>query len=201
MARQVPREPRTENPARDRSPLLQRPVSKWVSGATLIAILLGVAWLYRSVRVGEITSDSMAPTLSRGDWYLIRIDAYREATPERGDIVVIKHPEGKEMLVKRVVGVAGENVGVVFGRVIVNGALLEEPYIAQRPGIRERPVGTQVPEGELFLLGDNRNFSEDSRDIGTLPVENVLGRVVAVLFPRDRRRQLGDVEIETRRLW
>ncbi len=173
-------------------PVLWRPLSGWVSTLTLAVLVLLVLWVWRDVRIGRIFSDSMVPTLVRGDFYVIRLDAYRKSAPRRGDIVVIKHPEGKELLIKRVIGVGGDMVGVFAGRVILNDQLVEEPYIASRPGIREWPTLTQVPEGRLFLLGDNRNFSEDSRDLGTLPARNVVGRVAGIILPLEHRRHFGD---------
>lgn len=182
------RHPQPTQPAR--LPLWRRPLPRAVSAATLLVVLGLVAWLGLNVRLGEIVSESMEPTLQPGDVYVIRLDAYRHASPQRGDIVVIRHPEGQELLVKRVIAVGGDVVGVRMGRVWLNGTWLEEPYIARGPGVLEWPLLIRVPEGELFLLGDNRNFSEDSRDMGTLPARDVIGRVVAIILPLHRRHQL-----------
>ena len=172
---------------------LSRPVASWVSAVLLVVIVLGVVWLYRSVRLGVIPSESMTPTLLHGDWYLIRIDAYRHAMPDRGDVVVTRNPEkGKEheLLVKRVVAVGGDRVAVAEGRVWLNGGWLEEPYIEQRPGVKETPLAGSVLDGHVVLLGDNRNTSEDSRDFGAVPVGNIMGRVTAVLLPWKHRRPI-----------
>ena len=173
-----------------------RPVSRGASFAVLGLLVAGVLWLSQTVRIGEILSDSMSPTLRRGDKYVIRIDAYRHEAPKQGDILVIRRPENGELLVKRVIGVGGDEVGVMFGRGWVNGAWLDEPYIDPRPGIREFPTLARVPDGHLFLMGDNRNFSEDSRDIGTLPAANVMGRVTAIIYPRDRRETLERLTLD-----
>lgn len=174
----------------------RRPVPRAAGFAVLGLLLAAVLWLSQSIRIGEILSDSMSPTLRRGDKYIIRIDAYRKEAPQRGDIVVIRRPENGELLVKRVIGVGGDEVGVMFGRAWVNGTWLDEPYIDKRPGIREFPILGRVPDGDLFLLGDNRNFSEDSRDIGTLPAANVMGRVTAIILPRARRETLERVTLD-----
>ena len=176
--------------------LLTRSLGRWVSGIVLLVLLTLVGWVVLSVRIGAVLTDSMDPTFVPGDQYVIRIDAYRSSPPQRGDIVVIRHPEGHETLLKRVIGVPGDMVGVRFGRAWVNGEWVVEPYIKDVPGVREKPVLTKVPEGRVFLLGDNRNFSEDSRDLGTLPVKDVLGRVVAIIYPMHRRQKLPQVQLD-----
>jgi len=186
--------------------ILNRPVGRWAVWVLLIAVAALVIWLARTIRIGVVVSDSMDPTLKRGDVYVIRIDAYGGGLPRRGDIVVVKRPENHENIVKRVIAVEGDLVGVAFGQAMVNGVWPKEPYIKRERLIRERPVLTTVPDGELFLLGDNRNFSEDSRDIGTLKAERVLGRVDAIIHPWARRKRLEHVELEVpedppERLW
>jgi signal peptidase I len=170
--------------------LLNRPLSRWVSAAVLVGLVLIVAWLYFNVRLGLVISDSMNPTLQRGDYYVIRLDAYRRERPHHGDIVVIRHPEGKETLLKRVIGVEGDFVGVWWGRAWVNGVWLNEPYIKQVEGVHEPPQSVRIGEGQLYLLGDNRNLSDDSRDMGALPVEHLVGRATAIIWPMSRRARL-----------
>jgi signal peptidase I len=168
-------------------------VAGWISALLLIAIALGVVWLYRSVRFGAIVSESMEPTLQAGDYYMIRIDAYRREGPQHGDVVVTKNPdadEERELLVKRVVAVGGDSVAVMEGRVWLNGHLVDEPYLRDQQGVRERPVYGVVPEAHVILLGDNRNASEDSRDFGAVPADKIIGRVTAVLLPWKHRRSL-----------
>jgi len=169
---------------------LRRRVSRWFSAGVLLFLLATVAWLYFNVRFGLVISDSMNPTLQRGDYYVIRLDAYRHDHPQRGDIVVIRHPQGKEMLLKRVIGVGGDVVGVWWGRAWVNGVWLNEPYIKQVEGVHEPPQSVRVPEGQLYLLGDNRNLSDDSRDMGTLAENQVVGRATAIIWPPQRRCKL-----------
>lgn len=183
------RDPAQKAPPAKTGPL-GRPVAGWITLVLLAAVLTFSMWLWRHVRIGVIASDSMAPTLVKGDLYAIRIDAYRDSRPARGDIVVFKVPGERQLFVKRVVAVEGDRVAVVFGRVWLDGRWLQEPYINHRPGVREHPMGTVVPPGELFVLGDNRNMSEDSRDLGTIPVTSVVGRATAIILPLRRRGPL-----------
>jgi len=140
------------------------------------------------VRFGYVFSSSMEPTLAEGDWYLLRLDAYSTQAPERGEIVVYVGPDG-EPYVKRVIAVAGDHVAIIRGVVWLNRQALEEPYLKERAQ-NERPIQGDVPPEHLCVLGDNRNFSADSRDVGFGPVETVMGRVTGVVWPRERSRSL-----------
>lgn len=140
-----------------------------------------IFWLVNSV-VGRyrIDGNSMNPTLLNNEYLLISNFAYQLDEPERGDIVVFKHPHSELNLVKRVVGLPGETVEVQNGTVSVNGQLMSEPYIMAPPTYNN---SWTVPAGEYFVLGDNRNHSSDSSAWGFLPEENILGRAELVYWP------------------
>ena len=137
------------------------------------------------VRVYNI---SMQPTLYEGNLLVVNKFAYKLGTPKRGDIVIF-HYQGTptEDYIKRVIGLPGDTVNISNGVVQVNGQTLTEPYIAALP----RYTGTwMVPEGELFVLGDNRNLSSDSHEWGFVKQEWVVGKAVLVYWPLDRIRVL-----------
>jgi len=149
--------------------------------------------LAHMARFGTVVSESMSPTLVVGDYYILRVDAYEDdRSPERGDIVVFARP-GQGTFVKRVIGVAGDEIGIARGQVWLNGSWLQEPYLNENP-ITELPMATKVPEGRLFVLGDNRNHSEDSRDYGPIPVDNVMGKVTKILWPPGRAREFSPID-------
>lgn len=153
------------------------------------AILAGALYIFFTYRIGFVLTSSMAPTLKPGDQYLINLRAYRHRPPQRGDIIVFR-PRGEDApLVKRVIGLPGETVTVLQGRVYINGQLLVEPYLAEQP-IAEWPLQVVVPERAVFVLGDNRNLSEDSRDLGPVAYEEIIGRAERIIQPRSRRRTL-----------
>jgi signal peptidase I len=146
----------------------------------LLAIILfvGINTLTARVRVDGF---SMQPTLQNGEYVLVNRLAYRFGKPERGDIVVFRFPMNpKEDLIKRVIGLPGEEVTIAHGQVYINGNVLEESYIAAAPGYSGNWT---VPDGSLFVLGDNRNDSADSHSWGLLPVENVIGKAVLIYWP------------------
>jgi len=124
---------------------------------------------------------SMEPTFYQDNFVIVNKLAYRIGRIERGDVVVFPYPNNPdEDYIKRVIGLAGDEVEIQGGKVKVNGAILDEPYISEPP---KRDYYIDVPEGELFLMGDNRNDSSDSRSWGTLPVEDVIGKAVFIYWP------------------
>jgi len=146
----------------------------------LLAVVLYVVIQTFVVQTYRVEMESMEPTLDQGQYLLIdkltpRFDSY-----SRGDIVVLHPPEssvGDVPFIKRVIGVGGDHIEIHDGGVYVNGQLLPEPYTY--PGGQTAPFGDStwdVPAGSVFVLGDHREASQDSRVFGMVPVENVIGR-------------------------
>jgi len=138
------------------------------------------------VRVVAVNGSSMVPTLNSGDRLLVQSSLFQV---ERGDVVVIdSYIDYGKPLVKRVIAVGGDRVDInaETGEVFVNGQLLDEPYIAEatrQKGDMEFPL--TVPEGYLFVMGDNRMHSTDSRyqDIGFIDERDILGQVLYRTYP------------------
>lgn len=137
------------------------------------------------VRVENI---SMEPTLQPGELILVNKLAYRLGDVSRGDIVIFHYPlNPSEDYIKRVIGIPGDVVTVQDGTVMVNGSALVEPYIMAPPHYDNT---WNVPEGQLFVLGDNRNSSSDSHNWGFVPYENLLGKALVVYWPLDQIKLL-----------
>jgi len=143
-----------------------------------VVLYFGINALSARVRVDGF---SMRPTLQDGEYILVNKLAYKFSEPKRGDIIVFIFPVNPaEDLIKRIIGIPGDTVTVQDGVLSVNGAVVDEPYINAPPAYN----GTwQVPEGNLFVLGDNRNDSRDSHQWGLLPIQNVIGRSVLIYWP------------------
>jgi signal peptidase I len=134
-----------------------------------------------------IPTGSMEPALQVGDRLVVCKRAYARHAPKRGDVIMFRWPEEPgENMVKRVVGLPGEYVMMLAGRVFVNWRPLEEPYVKSRP-IREPPCKAKLGPDEVWVLGDNRNHSEDSRDHGPLPLKQIIGRAGQIYWPPARR--------------
>ncbi len=152
-------------------------------GAIVAAMVLLVLLFTFVFRAAGVLGDSMQPTLQDGDRLVLFSHFY---TPARGDVVVINRYT-EEPLIKRVIGVAGDRVHIdeTTGLVYVNGERLSEPYISGLTPPREMAGEVTVPEGCLFVMGDNRSISKDSRfrEIGMVKVSDVVGQAIFRLWP------------------
>ena len=183
---------RTNPPAPDLYPVVEqvpaepvaqrRPTSAFVR-EILETLLLTffIFWIVNSL-VGRyrIDGNSMNPTLLNGEYLIISNFAYQLDEPERGDIIVFRHPRSELNLIKRVIGIPGDTIEIQDGIVRVNGVALDEPYIQAPPTYNSSCV---VPEGQFFVLGDNRNNSSDSHAWGFLPEDHILGKALVVYWP------------------
>jgi signal peptidase I len=176
-------------PARKIKPKKIRPAVAWSSLITL-ALLAGVTlWVSRSLRLVKVPSESMLPTLQPGDVLTMRIDAYRQGAPRRGDLIVFHDPNNGELLIKRVVGQPGEPVTAWSGRMWVNGQRLQESYVIGQM-VLEAPITVVLKDDEVWVMGDNRDFSDDSRDYGPVKLKQIVGRAEAIIWPLKRRGPL-----------
>ncbi len=155
----------------------------------LVAIILAVVIRSFVAESRYIPSPSMVPTLYPGDRIAVEKLSYRFRDPQPKDVVVFYPPSqlqavgypADQAFIKRVIAVAGQTVQVHQGRVYVDQTPLIEPYIAEPPSY-EMPA-VQVPTGMLFVMGDNRNNSNDSHVWGFLPKANVIGRANVRFWP------------------
>jgi signal peptidase I len=155
----------------------------------LVILLVAFALVFGVVRpfileAFYIPSVSMNPTLEIGDRVFVNKFVYRTSEPERGDIVVFRSTEGgNEDLIKRVVGLPGDTVEVRDGALFVNGEPREEPYLNKRFPDSGFYGPATVPPNHLFMMGDNRANSRDSRFFGPVPFENIEGEAFIMFWP------------------
>lgn len=134
-----------------------------------------------------IPSASMVPTLKYGDRVLVNKFIYRFTEPQRGDIIVFKSVEGDgQDLIKRVVGVPGDEIAVRGGTLFVNGEPQKEPYVNKKYPDKSFYAPTTVPKDHVFAMGDNRANSQDSRVFGPVPEKNIEGEAFLRFWPPDR---------------
>ena len=161
-------------------------IKDWVI-SILIAVVLAFFIRYFIVELYMVEGPSMRPTLQNGERLVVNKFIYRFKDPERGDVLVFRFPKDPSRdFIKRVIAVPGDTVEIKDGRVFVNGQLMNEPYILERTR-GSYPLAT-VPAGHIFVMGDNRNNSEDSRfpDVGFVPFELIKGKAVVIFWPVDR---------------
>ena len=162
-------------------------VGKWVFEIAVVCLFAFVAVWYFGQRVSTV-GDSMSPVLRNGDVVLVNRILYNATTPKRGDIIVFK-PKGNEndhYYIKRIVGLPGETIEIIENRVYINGERLEEEY--ETTNIDDVGVvdGKMKLDGdEYFVLGDNREQSEDSRnpDVGNVKRDYIYGKAWFVISP------------------
>ncbi|MDF2960413.1 MAG: signal peptidase [Paenibacillus sp.] len=163
--------------------------------SVVIALLIVVLIHQYGFHLSTVKGSSMQPTLEEGEWLFINKTVRFTGTPQRGDVVVVKEPEGIDSdhpyLVKRVVAVAGDEVSIRQGKLFVNGSELEESY-TDSPIEDGRFDPYTVQQDCLFVMGDNRHrhASYDSRSFGAISVEQVEGRADLIVWPLRKFREL-----------
>ena len=158
-----------------------------------IVVAVVLAFLIREfiVELYIVDGPSMQPTLQSQERLVVNKFIYGLRDPERGEILVFEYPrDRKRDFIKRVIGVPGDTVEIKEGRVFVNDQLLSEDYILEKT--RGDYPKSVVPKGTNFVMGDNRNNSEDSRfaDVGFVPYELVKGKAVLVFWPIEQLKSL-----------
>ncbi len=153
--------------------------------AVIIAVILAAVIRIFLFQPFFIPSCSMYPTLQPGDRIIVNKLVYRFDEPERGDIIVFRYPlDRSKDYIKRIIAVGGEKVAIRENYVYINGKPLKESYLP-RTELSDYDA-TVVPEGTFFVMGDNRNDSQDSRYWGMVPRRDVIGKAVFIFWPPER---------------
>jgi signal peptidase I len=184
--------------ARQRSEEMRRGRSAWREQLESLLWAVALALVIRTFIMApfKIPSGSMRPTLLEGDRILVNKFIYRFQRPARGDIIVFKNPVDKRPFIKRLAAMGGDRVEIAEGRLLVNSELLEASsrsfryqYYNQGPyGQSDQPV--TVPDGMLYVLGDNSASSHDSRFWGFVPERLLIGKAMCIFWPLTRWRRL-----------
>ncbi len=153
-----------------------------------IAVILAFVIRFFLFQPFYIPSGSMEPTLQPKDRIIVNKFIYWVRKPQRGDIIVFKYPRDPSRdFIKRLVGLPGETIEIRDSVLFVNGKKVDQPFLPK--GLRYGSYGPiKVPADNYFMMGDNRNNSEDSRVWGTLPKENIVGEAMVVYWPVPRMK-------------
>lgn len=170
-----------------------REVTEWVV-SIIIAVALALVIHNNVFQIIKVDGPSMQETLYTGERMFITPFSYMKNSPERGDIIVTNFPNDSRHFVKRVIGLEGEIVEVNDGRVYINGNPLFEEYLHEEILTDMKP--TLVLDGSVFVMGDNRNNSSDSRrtNVGSVAENLIIGKVQAVVYPFSEYEWFEDIE-------
>ncbi len=145
--------------------------------ATILSFLI----IYFVAQTNIVYGASMEPTLHEKQRLIVEKVSYRLITPQRGDVVVVDVADSPVPLIKRVVGLPGETVEIRDNHVLVNGRILAEPYLPPLWQVNYPP--TQIPDHAVFVMGDNRPVSRDSRSFGPVAIEQIRGHAWVRYWP------------------
>jgi signal peptidase I len=190
LEEEIAAEERAEDAAasRQRPPSALRSLVEWIAviGGALAVALLIKTFLFQAF---YIPSDSMVPTLQVGDRVLVNKVSYDLHDVNRGDLVVFSRPPNTpgsaDDLIKRVIGLPGDEISLVGDTITINGQSLVEPYLPDEV-VTCCLTPITVPEGHVFVMGDNRGDSYDSRRFGPIPVSSIVGRAFVRVWPPSR---------------
>ena len=165
---------------------------KWVwyvlrdlAGTILPAVVIALLIHLFLVQATRVFGQSMEPNIHENQRLVVEKLSYRIHGPQRGDVIVLHDPtDPDELLIKRIVGLPGERITVADGRVDVDDALLPEPYLNQ--ATEGATCSWVVPPLHVFVMGDNRGASRDSRSFGPVPLDMLLGQAVFRYWPPDQ---------------
>lgn len=174
---------------------LVKPVIDFVMDILETIVFIGslfiVSYLF-ILQPNQVKGASMEPTFISGDYIFTSKVTYKFRNVERGDIVVFKSPKNPDIeFIKRIIGLPGDKITVSGGEVYLNDTKLNENYISAKTNawengfIQENQVIT-VPPGEIFVMGDNRPRSSDSREFGPVPIESIIGQVFYRYYPANK---------------
>lgn len=162
-------------------------MKEWIKDI-VIAIIIAVI-IMQFIKPTIVKETSMQPTLYENNYIFLSKQSYRFNEPKAGDIIVfhteLKTDSGKEkLLIKRVIGIPGDMITIKEGKVYINEKPIDEPYTLE-PYTSGTIENLEIPEGSLFVMGDNRQNSADSRDpsVGLVKTDKIVGKAVFRLFP------------------
>ena len=151
---------------------------------TILTALVVFLGLQATIQGSIVLGSSMQPNFETGQWLIVNKAIYRFSDIKRGDVVILRPPSNLDTdSIKRVIALPGETVEIKDRLVYINGELLSEPYILDASRYTMKLL--EIPHGHCFVLGDNRNSSNDSHVWGPLPLDNIEGKVWLSIWPPD----------------
>ncbi len=181
----------------------RRLYDRWYVYVCVVVVALMLGFLGASalgnggLEAVHVPAGSMMPAIHVGDRIMIHTRQYRKQLPKRGDIVLFTSPVGgSKDFIKRIVGLEGELIELKDKVVFINGTRLEEPYVVHLHAAsfpaqatpRDNMGPVKIPVGQVFVMGDNRDYSHDSRFFGPVPIKTIVGKALYLFWAEDRSR-------------
>lgn len=161
-------------------------VFEFVKTTLTIIILAGIIRLF-IIQPFIVDGQSMEPNFHDKNYLITEKVSYRISVPERGDVVIFNPPDAPNVnYIKRVIGLSGETVEIKDNSIFVNGSKLVEPYLAtgtRNQTLDAKPLKVTLKTDQYFVMGDNRDHSRDSREIGPVPKQNIISKTWLILYP------------------
>ena len=152
-----------------------------IAGTLVLALTIFLV-VHFTLESRQVDGDCMIPNLETGQRVLVCKGAYWFGDPHRGDVIVFRKPgEPERVLIKRIIGMPGDRLEIKGGQVYIGDELLEEPYVIEPTSSDYSSI--EIPTGHYFVMGDNRDYSSDSRSWGTMPRENIIGKAWLCYWP------------------
>ena len=164
--------------------------------SAIVFIILMVAACQDTGKAYKMPTDSMKPTLVAGDRIFVNLNYYLTNEPKRGDVIAFVFPEDKKKdFLKRIVGLPNEEIKISEGQVFINNTILEEDYaLFEGDSLDKNMDNVQVPSEHIFVMGDNRNNSYDSRMFGTVPIKDIKGKATRIYWAKDKSRIWSEIK-------
>lgn len=181
------------------TPKVKKEIREWAVSlaVAIVSVLLIRSFLFTIIRVD---GPSMMNTLQNGDRLMVNVLTLKMDGPQRFDVVILHYPNKSEQYVKRVIGLPGETLEVRGGVLYIDGEAISEPFLddelTEKFDLASRNIGPiEIPEGQYYVMGDNRDNSNDSRAVGLIDESMFIGKVRYILWPLDRAGEVSGSEV------
>lgn len=189
-----------EHPKRSRFVSFVMGVFEFIKTVAFIVVIAFIIRIF-AIQPFIVEGQSMEPSFANNDYLITEKISYKIHEPSRGDIIIFRPPDNPSVnYIKRIIGLPGDTIEVKNGSVYVNGERLVESYLTsnlETKNVKQSTTPFTVQSGEYYVMGDNREHSRDSREVGAIPKQNITSRIWFRLLPPNSIKVFARVKYET----